>query len=553
MNPSDPNSEVAVPRPLQPPPRPGAAPVPSISPTPEQAPPLAAPEPFPAGQAIEYEADPSAESLTGSYDVPLSFFTPDQLAELEKEETEIARRIAFRNRFTAILMSIGIHLLLFFLFSAVIMSVPRPTPPQIIATASAGTNLEEVVQQQEIFRPTTKQVVTNPNTVQVIAAIGISSVAMPSIEDTVSFEDAAVNAMEFGMSMSVGDGATATLPVVFSGRCSQAERLSRLKVGGGSKRCEDAVQKALVWFSQNQNPNGSWGNSFPVAMTGLVLLAYLGRCETPDSPQFADSVVDGALYLLNRASEAEGRMVSPAGKLEYEHAIGTYALCELFTLSRRGSRRIPGLAELLRQSVGVIIKGQNPDGSWNYNYKPGRSDTSVAGWQMQALYSAKHTDIDFPGREEAFNKGVEFLKRMQGPRGGFGYSEKPEDKMSLAGVGVLGLQFGGYGGGPEVMKGIDFILSRKSLSYDNINFYEWYYSTQACFQAEGKSWKQWNEMFLKPILDAQDASGRWKPERSNQTDNQSKGDGDIYRTALATLMLEVYFRYLPTGEKLKAK
>lgn len=552
----DKTPQVATPRPLQPPPRPGAASPASPAPSQDSTPTLIAPEAVPAESIVApvAAADADGEAVVAPLESYASFFSPDQLAELEKEEERIARRIAMRNRFTAIFMSVGVHLLLFVLFSVVIMSVPKPMPPQIIATASAGstTNPDEAIQQEEIYRPTTKQVQPNTSTLPVIAAVGVSSVAMPSLDQPMT-EFSAVTQMEFGSSMSFGEGPAVALPVVFSGRCTETERLSRLKVGGGSKRCEDAVQKALVWLSKNQNENGSWGKSFPVSMTGLALLAYLGRCETPDSPQFAEPVVNGALYLLNVASQSDGKLVSPAGKLEYEHAIGTYALCELFTLSRRGSRRIPGLSDLLRKSVGIIIKGQNPDGSWNYNYKPGRSDTSVTGWQMQALFSAHHTDIDFPGRDEAFDKGVAYLKRMQGPKGGFGYSEKPEDKMSLAGVGILALQFGGEGKGPEAQKGLEFILTRKSLNYDSINFYEWYYSTQACFQAEGKTWKTWNDMFLSPLLDGQDKSGCWSPEKSDQTNKQSKGDGDFYRTCLATLMLEVYFRYLPTGEKIKKK
>ena len=113
-------------------------------------------------------------------------------------------------------------------------------------------------------------------------------------------------------------------------------------------------------------------------------------------------------------------------------------------------------------------------------------------------------------------------------------------------------EFGGRGDGDEVKKGLDFILTtRKSLSYGSINFYEWYYSTQACFQASGKTWDAWNDMFLEPLLEAQDKSGYWPQERSDTTNKQSKGDGDVYRTCLATLMLEVYYRYLPTGEKIK--
>jgi len=154
-----------------------------------------------------------------------------------------------------------------------------------------------------------------------------------------------------------------------------------------------------------------------------------------------------------------------------------------------------------------------------------------------------------------FAKGVDYLIGVQGPEGGFKYSgSEPKGKISLAGVGVLTLQFAGRGDSREARKGLEFILdTRESLSYRMINFYEWYYSTQACFQAEGRTWRTWNDLFLDPLLEAQHEKGFWPPERSDLTDRQSKGDGEVYRTCLATLMLEVYYRYLPTGEKVERK
>ena len=62
----------------------------------------------------------------------------------------------------------------------------------------------------------------------------------------------------------------------------------------------------------------------------------------------------------------------------------------------------------------------------------------------------------------------------------------------------------------------------------------------------GGSWSRWNKMFRDQIVRNQSADGSWPPEGGGKTDGSAKGDGSYYRNALCTLMLEVYYRFLPT-------
>ena len=66
------------------------------------------------------------------------------------------------------------------------------------------------------------------------------------------------------------------------------------------------------------------------------------------------------------------------------------------------------------------------------------------------------------------------------------------------------------------------------------NFYSWYYFAQMFFQNGGEEWKYWNDTALPVILKGQDAKGSWN---------------GVYNTALCTLMLEVYYRYLKVGDR----
>lgn len=104
-----------------------------------------------------------------------------------------------------------------------------------------------------------------------------------------------------GMESSAPSAMLANLPNMFGGRCSMQNRLEKLRENGGTPECEMAVSRSLACLKGQQNKDGSWGRANKAAMTGLTLLCYLGRCETPDSAFYGDNVRDGMLYLVELA------------------------------------------------------------------------------------------------------------------------------------------------------------------------------------------------------------------------------------------------------------
>ena len=87
--------------------------------------------------------------------------------------------------------------------------------------------------------------------------------------------------------------------------------------------------------------------------------------------------------------------------------------------------------------------------------------------------------------------------------------------------------------------------------------YYMYYTTQAKFQEGGDTWKAWNAQFSPALMTNQkvvkkEASGYvdhlGKPKAIGSWDSPAKehGVGEVSDTILCTLMLEVYYRYLPT-------
>ncbi|MFO1439277.1 MAG: prenyltransferase/squalene oxidase repeat-containing protein [Verrucomicrobiaceae bacterium] len=372
----------------------------------------------------------------------------------------------------------------------------------------------------------------------------------------------------FGKGIGIG-GANGfvSLPPSMRSRCSTQERLEKLRQNGGSPECEAAVSASLEWLKGKQNPDGSWGRNNKCAYTGLALLCYLGRCETPESPFYGDNVMKGILFLIETQKKHPKKLFSQSTKGNapvYEHGIASYALGEMYTLARLGSKSLPGMREAFEEGVKIIIDNQQDSGSWVYDGETGfyagkksREDLSVAGWQFQALKAAKNTKLKIDGLETAIKKLVNYLEAKQTKDGGFGVANRDQhyNQWSLSGVGILGLQTMAHGSKTsEVKKGLKFLhefLTAEPLDWNkNCNLYCWYYYTQAFFQAGGEEWKFYNQQFLPQILAAQQPDGSFKRGRPNWPAGDAADE--IYRQALCTLQLEVFYRYLKVGDREEA-
>ncbi len=323
------------------------------------------------------------------------------------------------------------------------------------------------------------------------------------------------------------------------------------EAGGDPEKVEEAVLKALRWLKANQNDNGSWSRSSPVAMTGLALLAFLAHGETPRPKEFGDTVMRAINWLADQAEKGNGKMGS---RFEYETGIGTYALAEAY-----GMTGFPRLAPLLEQCVDVIIKGQTDGGGWMYNYSPKHNfgDISISGWQVQALKTAYLAGVRRKEIPPALDKAMQYVKNVYSPKAReFGY-QGPGSGWQRTGIGVLCLQFWNEGKSDIAFEALDHI--RNDIVFlmgkgedaaqdaqqagkrggDN-NLYGYYYITQAMFLADaprGPHWNYWNNQFVKPLLKTQLGDG------SFNIGDYSKDP--VYCTSLSVLMLTVYYRNQP--------
>jgi hypothetical protein len=148
--------------------------------------------------------------------------------------------------------------------------------------------------------------------------------------------------------------------------------------------------------------------------------------------------------------------------------------------------------------------------------------------------------------------------------GVFQYQTPGEDiaKGRLTSAGVLCMQLLGYGKSTEAQAGMAWLNKNATCDWaapwglgnakndPTCNpIYYWYYTTQAKFHAGGDAWTQWNSQFSVQLVTNQ------KVIKGAGIDGKDIGyweglDGYCkaytYNTTLCTLMLEVYYRYLPT-------
>lgn len=348
-----------------------------------------------------------------------------------------------------------------------------------------------------------------------------------------------------------GGGGIQGLPGVMAGRGAGMRDRTR-KSKGGTDKAEIAVLNGLRWLMRNQNADGTWGESNKGGISGLALLCFLGHGETYTSVEFGQTVKRAVDALIKAGEVADGRLnigstSFASNNAPYEHGIATYALAEAYTMTR-DDRIVP----VLTRAVAYIVQSQTKRGGWHYAYARGdENDMSVVGWQIQALKAAHLTGLGLPGVDKALDNSMGFLKSWQDPKTGlFGY-QSPGGKLSLTGAGAVCLQYWTGRKGAEVQMAVRAILDGPPVDYAGAeaDLYAWYYHTQACFQYGGASWDKWNKMFQDQLINAQTTDGSWPLTggKGHGPEGAETLTGKVYRTTLCVLMLEVFYRFLPTG------
>jgi hypothetical protein len=360
-----------------------------------------------------------------------------------------------------------------------------------------------------------------------------------------------------GANVGVGGGAAGS---AFAGRLDGKEGL--VAAGGGDGGTEGAVRMALEWLARHQAKDGTWNahafddrcpaarcegraeEEYVVATTALALLPFLGAGHTWRDGPWKDTVRRGLRALRDR--QHDDGTFDDGGKRAYSDALATLALCEAYGVSRDEA-----LGELAQRSVGFWVDTQNEAGAWRYDRVSKDGDSSVTGWVVAALASARRGGLAVPDRTLA--RARSWFRDHTDADGLVGYTVPGSGSKSLLGVGyfsqvLLGASPGDASLAPTAAR-LERALPRWPDAPDDAagvfgvaDPIHWYYGGLAAFQHGGTTWKSWNERLKQVLLARQErrgcAAGSWPAVGSTG----AKG-GRVVATALCALALEVYYRY----------
>jgi hypothetical protein len=356
----------------------------------------------------------------------------------------------------------------------------------------------------------------------------------------------------------------------------EPNRSARAQHGGASLASELAVERALDWLSRHQDPDGRWDGGIAryadgaavkgdhdftahcppgekcfgacayweadTALTGLALLTYLGAGYTHKDGRYAEVVSKGLEFLLSQQKEdgdlrGRSRVVGM-----YCHAMATLGLCEAYALT--GDSRLRNPAE---RAVSFLVSCRARDGmAWRYAPGAPVGDTSILGWVVMGLKSAKETGIPIPDELSVRKGTLAWLDRVAtGSAGGLArYQPWEPVTPTMTAEAWVCRQFLGVGGPGAASTEAAQSLLRNDSDRGPSNFYYWYYATLALYQHGGEAWRRWNSKIRDRVVGLQCSSGHqtgsWEPDGSIYG---AKG-GRVYSTTLAALSLEVYYRYL---------
>ena len=477
--------------------------------------------------------------------------------QLSPEALENLRRQRRNSTISSILASILTIAVIALVLGIFLLPNLVQESPTIVTYESSQVEEEQIQEKKVNTQVQKKPSAPSSSMTKVIAANATSTVSIPVPE-----VDVTTPSLEFGDGQDFGGGwgdsgdfgsggGFGRIPQDMRKRCSPQDRLQRLKESGGTEACEEAVVKALDYLQKTQNPDGSWDQTHPVAMTGFALLAYLGHCETPKSEKYGDTVLKAITYLVNNGLQNKGRLTNkPEASIQwvYDHGIASYALCEAYTFCSKLDIEVPDLEKVTKKAIEMIIDGQTEQGGWVYRFgKSGGGDNSVGFWQIQAMKAAKHTGIFSDSKFSKPSKlALKWLSSVQSPEGAIGYRNDPNRSPYLTGGGVLAFQIWGEGNSKEARKGIDYIDKHSQFVWGNAsaNLYYHYYNIQAMLNHGGKEWDKYNKMVRDALVKAQNPDGSWTQNVG------SHGPINTHMaTCLATLSLEAYYRFLPGSAK----
>ena len=455
-----------------------------------------------------------------------------------------------RNRQAVSIYAVNLAMHAAFLLILAVIMLPMDSPEAIMGTL--GTDAED---NPEVF-----EFADIPQKLIVEEESSAATVETEIVTENVA--EAQIDVNDLAPSVTLQPNSFAGVPLNlksdFGGR-SRVARSQLVASQGGNAASEQAVAWGLRWLARHQQSDGGWSFNHVqdkkcrqsctrpgslaqrrMGATAMALLAFLGAGHTHQEGNYQRQVKKGLDYLLqNMKTDGNGGDLRGKGGQMYTQGLAAIALCEAYALSKDYY-----LKRSAQRAINFIVYAQDPSGGgWRYQPRqPG--DTSVVGWQVMALTSAKMAKLKASASSMAL--AGRFLNSVQTEYGAtYGY-QGPGNAPATTAIGLLCRMYLGWDKDNEGLKrGVEFLSRTGPLPQ---NMYYNYYATQVLHHWGGEEWRKWNLRMRDGLVDSQirkgHAHGSWTPQ-----DMFAAQGGRLYVTCLSIMTLEVYYRHLPLYQR----
>jgi hypothetical protein len=311
-----------------------------------------------------------------------------------------------------------------------------------------------------------------------------------------------------------------------------------------------AVIKGLDHLSSTQSDDGAWitggGQAYPVAMTGLAGTAFLAHGNTPTRGKYSRNI-QGAVEYLIRCSTPTGLLTGPgqdSGMPMHGHGFALLFLASVYGMITKDSLRRQ-VGEVVRKAVTLTSQGQSSAGGWTYT--PGTGDEgSVTVTQVQALRAAQNAGFAVP--KAVIDEAANYLEKCRTREGGIRYSLNSggTPMLPISAAAVATLYNAGQFESPIAVDCLKYVWDQFRATDDfNKNprgghaFYTHLYASQGFYMAGDAYWDVYFPKTRDQLIAMQSGDGSWMGD----------GIGQVFGTAIAVIILQLPYKYLPVFQR----
>ena len=310
-----------------------------------------------------------------------------------------------------------------------------------------------------------------------------------------------------------------------------------------------AIKRGLKYLAAHQREEGDFGRgdfgrglySRNVAVVSLAGLAFMGSGSTPGRGPYGEQINRCLKHVLKHAGQ--GGLISVANASSHGPMYG-HGFATLFLAQAYGMAKGDNIRRKLTDAVRLIVRTQNREGGWRYQAKPEDADVSVTVCQIMALRAARNAGIHAP--KDTRDRCVEYVKKCQNNDGGFRYmTVGAQSQFPRSAAGVVALQSSGIYKGPEIQKGLDYLMryrpDHRGRSREGHYFYGHYYAVQAMWHAGGEYWNAWYPAIRDALIEQQ--------VRQDEQSYWMDSIGKEYGTSMALIILQMPNNCIPIFQR----